>query len=374
MILEGLRQFAFRNLATGALAFEPGVTAIVGPNAAGKSNLLDAAYLASTGALPSGTVGDALRWGEAEGFVAADLRREGVASQVHVGLAAGRKVVRLDGQAVRRGDVARHFAAVRMTPQDADLVHGSPSRRRGWLDDLLDRLSPRHAALAREYARVLEQRNAGLKTGAAADLVAVLGQRLAAVGDEIGDLRARAVARVDAVAAEVYGDVAGGAKRFAVALERSQGDAPLEVALRASAAEERARGVTVVGPHRDDLALTLDGRAVQTFGSRGEARTAALALRVAELRLLEEKHGAAPLLLLDDFSAELDADRRAYLLALSGRLPQALVSGTEAPPHATRVLRVAGGVVTEAGAVEDGAAEDGAAVAATPAGGGADDG
>ncbi len=361
MILEGLRQFAFRNLATGELAFPPGVTAVVGPNAAGKSNLLDACYLATTGDLPSGTVADALRWGEAEGFVAADVRRDDATQRVHVGLAAGRKVVRLDGQTVRRGDVARRFAAVRMTPQDADLVHGSPSRRRGWLDDLLDRLSSRHAALAREYARVLEQRNAGLKSGAAPDLLAVLGERLAAVGDEIGQLRLRAVARVDTVAAEVYGDVAGGAKRYGVALVRAQGDAPLAEALRATAAEERARGVTVVGPHRDDLALTLDGRAVQTFGSRGEARTAALALRVAELRLLEEKHGAAPLLLLDDFSAELDADRRAYLLALSGRLPQALVSGTEPPPHAARVLRIAAGVVREDDGEADVAGEDGGA-------------
>jgi len=123
----------------------------------------------------------------------------------------------------------------------------------------------------------------------------------------------------------------------------------LRDALIASAAEERARGVTVVGPHRDDLAVQLDGRSVQTFGSRGEARTAAMALRVAELRLLEELHGEPPILLLDDFSAELDADRRNYLLSLSQRLPQALVSGTEPPPHATRILKIASGVVTEDG-------------------------
>ena len=347
VILRALRQYAFRNLRDSELSFGPGVTAIVGPNAAGKSNLLDACYLASSADLPEGRIRDALRWGEEEGFVAARIERRDAAVEVHVGLAAGRKVVRLDGQSARRSDVARVAAAVRITPQDAELVHGGPSQRRAWLDDLLGRLSARYAALQREYGKVLEQRNAGLRSGAADALLDVFADRLAQLGDEIGELRARAVARAAELASAAYADIASGGAAFGLRLERSQGEAPLREALAARAAEERARGVTVVGPHRDELALELEGRSVQTYGSRGEARTASLALRVAELRLLEEKHGEAPIVLLDDFSAELDADRRAYLLDLSGRHPQALVSGTEAPPHAERVLRIAGGEVRE---------------------------
>jgi len=250
---------------------------------------------------------------------------------------------------VRQGDVARVSAAVRITPEDADLVHGAPALRRGWLDDLLRRLSRRYGALMREYAKVLEQRNAGLREGVDGVLLDVFSDRLAEVGDEIGALRARAMVRVDALARDVYGEVAGDAKTLDVALARSQGELSLREALRASEREERARGVTVVGPHRDDVALTLEGRSVQTFGSRGEARTAAMALRVAELRLLEELHGEPPILLLDDFSAELDAHRRTYLLSLSQRLPQALVSGTEPAPHAGRLLQIAEGRVREDG-------------------------
>jgi len=346
VILRSLRQYGFRNLTAAELQFEPGVTAIVGPNAAGKSNLLDACYLAASGDLPDGRIRDALTWGIDEGFVAARIVHDGGVADVHVGLAAGRKLVRLDGRSVRRSDLARVTAAVRITPQDVEIVHGGPSQRRGWLDDLLDRLSPRHAALSREYGRVLEQRNAALRNGADADLIAVFSDRLAELGDEIGELRVRAVRRADELAREVYAEVAAGAKSLSVRLNRSQGDRELRTALEASAAEERARGVTVVGPHRDDLLLELDGRSVQTFGSRGEARTTALALRVAELRLLEEKHGEPPLLLLDDFSAELDSQRRAYLVALSGRGPQALVSGTEPPTHADRTLCIAEGAVT----------------------------
>lgn len=343
MILRALRQYGFRNLVTPELSLGPGVTAVVGPNAAGKSNLLDACYLASSGDLPGGRIRDALRWGQDEGFVAARVEHADGISDVHVGLAAGRKLLRLDGQTVRQSDLARVSAAVRITPEDAEIVHGGPSGRRAWLDDLLNRLSPRHAALSREYAKVLEQRNAVLRGPVDATLLAVFSDRLADLGDEIGDLRVRAVHRADELARSLYTDVAGGSKTLSVRLQRAQGERALREALAATAPEERARGATVVGPHRDDLLLELDERSVQTFGSRGEARTAALALRVAEMHLLEEKHREPPILLLDDFSAELDADRRAYLLELSGRRPQALVSGTEPPPHAGRRLLIEAG-------------------------------
>jgi DNA replication and repair protein RecF len=349
VILRGLRQYGFRNLATAELAFGTGITAVVGPNAAGKSNLLDACYLAASGDLPTGRIADALRWGLEEGFVAARIEHDDGTSEVHVGLAPGRKLLRLDGQNVRRTDLARVTAAVRITPEDAEMVHGGPAGRRAWMDDLLGRLSPRHAALAREYAKRLEQRNAALRGGADPALLEAFGGPLADIGDELVDLRARLVRRASELAGETYRGVAGDAPELTLRLLRSQGDRPLAEALAASEAEERARGVTVVGPHRDDLAIELNGRSVQTFGSRGEARTAALALRAAELRMLEEKHREPPLLLLDDFSAELDADRRRYLLALTERGPQALVSGTDAPPHAERVLRVADGEVREDG-------------------------
>ena len=108
-----------------------------------------------------------------------------------------------------------------------------------------------------------------------------------------------------------------------------------------------ARGATSVGPHRDDLTLALDGMELRSYGSRGEARTAALALRVAEYRLLSERHGEAPVLLVDDFSAELDADRRAYLLSLTAGTPQAIVTGTEAPPHRDALYRVTAGAIEQ---------------------------
>jgi DNA replication and repair protein RecF len=332
VLLQSLSQINFRNLLTPRLEFSAGITAIVGQNAAGKSNVLDAIYLGCTGTLPAGRLADTIRLGESEGFVGVKVARcDGVVS-VEVGLSPGRKTLRLDGQTVRTLELAKVVAAVLITPHDSTLIHGPPSGRRDYLDSLLGRLSLRYALLLREYSRVIEQRNALLKTSYDASSLAIWTERLVTLGTEIMALRTRALKRIAAIAETSYQAISGSPKQLAVRLSNDDA-ARLKDRLVASAAEERARGMTVVGPHRDDLVLELNGLSVQTYGSRGEARTAALALRVAEYRLLEEKHGEAPILLLDDFTAELDADRRSYLLALAATAPQALISGTETPPQ-----------------------------------------
>lgn len=341
MLLRALSQLSFRNLVTPRLTFGPGVTAVVGRNAAGKSNVLEAAYLGCTGELPYGRIAETVRIGESEGFVSATLERDDGTISTQIGLSPGKKLIRLDGQSVRTFELAKVSAAVLITPEDADLVHGPPAQRRHYLDTLLSKLSVRYALLHREYSRVVEQRNAALKHHDPA--LAVWTERFIDLGQALGALRARALLKIAAIAQETYAEISGDDKPLGVALTGNHES--LADALAESAFEERARGVTVVGPHREDLLLTLGGHSVQAYGSRGEARTAALALRVAEYQLLSEKHREAPVLLLDDFTAELDAGRREFLLQLAARAPQAIVSGTEAPPHSSAQLFISGGQV-----------------------------
>ena len=353
MELRSVQQLNFRNLRTSRLELGPGVTAVVGRNAAGKSNFLHACYLGLSAELPGGTIAQMLAHGHDEGFVGVEVATDDGARRIHIGLAPGTKKIRVDGQHARASDVHRAAAATLISPEDAQLVHGSPSGRRAYLDTLIARLSPRYGSLLREYARVLEQRNAGLKSPRAVIAVGppdsgetdVWSERFADLGDEILALRRRAVGRISDLAAAAYADIAGDDKRLGVDLAESHPAETVREALRATRDEERARGVTVVGPHRDDLALHLDDHAVDAYGSRGEARTTALALRVAEYTLLGEKHGEAPVLLLDDFTAELDAGRRDFLLRLTADTPQAVVSGTEAPPHADRRFDVRDGAL-----------------------------
>lgn len=345
--LVSLSQLNYRNLITPRVLFSSGINAVTGANASGKSNLLEAIYLACSGELPGGKIAEIIRLGETEGFASVQLEREEGLNTIEIGLAPGKKVIRVDGQGVRALDLAKVTAAVLITPEDAALVHGSPSGRRHYLDSLLARVSLRYALLWREYNRVVEQRNAILKGYPSDPSLAIWSEKFCQLGNEIMRTRSRAVKRVTEVASACYADVSGKDKVLAVSLKSGEQEPDLEASLRASADDERARGVTVVGPHRDDLFITLDGHSVQAYGSRGEARTAALALRVAEYRLLEEKHHEAPVLLLDDFSAELDRHRRGYLLELAASTPQALVTGTEAPPKAEKRFQVRSGEIRE---------------------------
>ncbi len=345
MLLRALSQLNFRNLVTPRITFGPGVTAVVGRNAAGKSNLLEAAYLGCTGELPYGKIAETVRLGETEGYVSVSMERDDGIVSTQIGLAPGRKVIRLDGQTLRTFELAKVSAAVLITPEDADLVHGAPALRRGYLDALLGKLSVRYALLHREYTRVVDQRNAALKHSLkhGDPTLEVWTERFVELGNAVQALRARALVKVAAIAAETYAEVSGDDQPLGVALSGAHEN--LADALAQTALEERARGVSVVGPHRADVSLTLGGHSVQAYGSRGEARTAALSLRVAEYRLLSEKHHEAPVLLLDDFTAELDAGRREFLLRLAARAPQAIVSGTEAPPYAQAQLFISGGQV-----------------------------
>jgi DNA replication and repair protein RecF len=354
MRVRALRQLGFRNLVTERLTFEDGVTAIVGPNAAGKSNLLAALALGAGGGLTTGTIAESLRFGASEGYVRLDVEAADGPHVVEVALSPGRKLLRLDGQTVRAAELARVGAVVQVAPEDVDLVRGPPTRRRGFLDDLLSRTSLRYASVLRAYHRVVEQRNAVLKEPRVLASLPVWDERFVELGGEIRSLRGRAVAGLAPRAAEAYDAIAGTPSALSVSLARA-GDDDLAAALHASQREERARGVTVVGPHRDDLTLTLAGNSIHAYGSRGEARTAALALRVAEFELLEARHGLPPLLLLDDVHAELDASRRAYLVALAGRTPQAIVTATEPPARFDRLWRIADGRLETASEARHGA-------------------
>jgi DNA replication and repair protein RecF len=197
--------------------------------------------------------------------------------------------------------------------------------------------------MLREYLRVVEQRNALLKLNYGDPSLTVWTEKFLELGQELIAVRIRAMKRIRDIAQSTYLDISSDTKTLNLSLLSETQNITLQEALQQSISEEKARGITVVGPHRDDLAIMLNNHSVQSYGSRGEARTASLALRVAEYQLLQEKHGESPILLIDDFTAELDANRRAYLLELASNTPQAIVTGTETPPMYNSLLHVSNG-------------------------------
>lgn len=344
--LLSLSTLNYRNLAGATLALPAGVVSVWGQNGAGKTNLLEAAYLVLTGLSEAGRLDHLVAQGEREAYVRAELERLDGLSVLEVGLGRGRRVMKVDGVKVRTTDLPRG-SAVWIRPEDSQLVLGAPGERRAYLDALLSRLSLRYAHQLGLYERNLAQRNAALRAHEHWGME-VWDTKLSELGAQLMGLRRRVAVRLAELTQAAHAQL-GGTKVLELTLFETTTPETFLTDLRRRRGEELARGSTVVGPHRDDLALRLGGLGASDFASRGEARTVALALRKAELDLLAERYSEPPVLLIDDFSAELDPGRRAFLLQLAASVPQAIVTGTEVAPGAAYTLHAVEGQFIERG-------------------------
>lgn len=360
----------FRNYA--ALRFSPpgGACVFIGENAQGKSNLLEALALLSTGkSFRAARESDLIREGAPAASVSAEVRtRHGEARATclisRIGDGARKKFLR-DGRAVSYGQFIGGVAAVTFMPLDLQLVGGAAGLRRRLLNASLAQCNrPYYRDLA-AYAGVLAQKNAMLRSPAAPDreLFATYNEQLAETGARIAGARAAYVRKLAAEAGAVHARWVGASPELGVSYRPTPAyasEAPdaiantLRAALTAAAPFEAKRRLALVGPHRDDLALTLGGRSLARFGSQGQQRTAVLALKAAEYALLHAAAGEPPVLLLDDVLSELDAARRyAFLSSLDG-FDQAFITATELPdlPRGVlgSVIEIRNGVLEAAGA------------------------
>lgn len=365
MRLTRLRLVQFRNHARTELVPEPGINLLVGANAQGKSTLLEAVQLAATGrSHRSSRDLELIRWGDAWARVRVQTTRAVRDEEIDIGLrsnlagtAAGHAVkeFRVNGVPVRRGDVFGHLLAVTVCPLDELIVTGSPAHRRRLLDILLSQLSPAYYYAAQRYARVLVQRNQILRARRSQEL-GVWDEQAAALGATVISRRRDVVARLAADAGTIYTRLAGGREVLTVEyLPAVAGGSEEELfahaidAFRLRRPVELARGATMVGPHRDDIRLQLDGRELRLFGSRGQQQMAMLAVRLAERQLLAAATGEQPVLLLDDVLMALDEQRQQFLLDQLAD-GQSLVTVTTlatllASPPLAAVFAIAGGTV-----------------------------
>jgi DNA replication and repair protein RecF len=365
MRLTRLRLVQFRNHARTELLPGPGINLLVGANAQGKSTLLEAVQLAATGrSHRSSRDLELIGWGETWARVRAQTSRAVRDEEIDVGLrsnltetspAHAVKAFRVNGVPVRRGELFGHLLAVTASPIDELIVTGSPSYRRRLVDLLLSQLSPAYYYAAQRYARVLAQRNQVLRARRAQELD-VWDEQAAVLGATVISRRRDAVERLAAAAGAIYARLSGGREILTVeylpavsgGTEEELFDQVME-AFRLRRAVELARGATMVGPHRDDVRLQLDGRELRLFGSRGQQQMAMLALRLAERQLLAAATGEQPVLLLDDVLMALDEERQHFLLdhLADG---QSLVTVTTlatllvSPPQAA-AFAIAGGTV-----------------------------
>ncbi|MDH6119662.1 DNA replication and repair protein RecF [Kitasatospora sp. GAS204A] len=366
----------FRSYARVEVPLEPGVSAFVGPNGQGKTNLVEAiGYLSTLGSHRVATDAPLVRQGADRAVVRGSIvdrsRTTLVELEITPGKANRARINRSDN--VRPRDVLGLLRTVLFAPEDLALVKGDPGERRRFLDELLTARAPRLAGVRADYERVLKQRNALLKTaamarrsggGKAADLstLEVWDGHLAQAGAELTAFRLQLVAALGPLVEQAYERLApgGGPTRleyrssFEGGLPGSREEAYQQLleALRAVRKQETERGLTLVGPHRDELSLLLGTLPAKGYASHGESWSFALALRLASYELLRAD-GGEPVLILDDVFAELDARRRDQLAELVADGEQVLVTAAvpEDVPKALAGVRyaVSGGEVTRIG-------------------------
>jgi DNA replication and repair protein RecF len=373
MRVERLELVDFRNHPALTVDLPAGVSVLAGANGVGKTNLLEAVgYLATLGSHRVGQDASLVRAGADAALVRAIAIREGRRVQVDVEIRPGSGVRgRVNGAAVPRArDVLGVVRATMFAPEDLGLIRGDPEERRRFLDVLATQRLPRYLGSRQDYERVLRQRNTLLRSAggrlpaAALATLDVWDEKLATAGAEIWAERLRLVAALMPLVTRAYRQLAARDDLVEATYVSSLGSpaeldpdpAKLAQALRerllADRPRELERGITLSGPHRDDLGLTLRALPARTHASHGEAWSLALALRLGAHRLLAAE-GEEPVLLLDDVFAELDQRRRAQVAEVANAAEQALVTAAMAeglaPGLRATVFHVEPGAVANPG-------------------------
>lgn len=360
MILHHLSLLEFRNYAALQQEFSPALNVVVGPNAQGKSNLLEAVYLLATSKSMRGSKDvDLIRWDHPSSLVSGRILRE-KANDLDLEVALSRtekkSLVVNTVRVTRAMEFIGQLKAVSFSISDLEVVRGEPSRRRRFLDLEISQLSPSYCHALSCYRKVLEQRNRLLKLmrdrslrASVEDNLAAWNEQLIAYGGKIMERRRQFLQALQTHAQPIHATLTEGQERLSVVYEPSfrMPDDPEAIAeayraaLRDVREEERRRQVTVVGPHRDDLTFLVNGRDVRVYGSQGQQRSVALSVKLAEVELMRELSGEFPVCLLDDVFSELDARRRAHLFDVTLNRCQTFLSTTDVELLPAEVLKQA---------------------------------
>lgn len=341
--VERVRLRNFRSYIDQEVYLDPSLTIIYGPNAAGKTNIVEAIQLVTEGSsFRAPSWGDVVRWGGEVARVDLVASGEGRERQVHLEVAGNSRVYTVNSKRIRSAsDVAGPIPCVIFTPNDMRLVKETADRRRDEIDSLGAQLSKSYGKLRAEYGKVVSQRNKLLKDEYPDHLtLAAWTDRLVAVGAALTEHRVKLVERLTPHLTEAFRAIDPN-QQLGVAYQhssysgladgyltstRAEREEHYRDELAAREADELSRRVTLVGPHRDDIVFTIDGRDARTFGSQGQQRTIALAWKLAEVQTVRDISGTSPILLLDDVMSELDESRRKALTTVVGSIAQTVVT------------------------------------------------
>ena len=343
MFIEHLETFRFRNLQRLSFDLGPNTVVLEGPNAQGKTNILEALNVCATGkSFRRAKPRELLCHGAHQGFVKARFSRQGVRHDVEVELSPTRRTVKVDGRGLRRASkLLELINVVAFFPDDLRIIKGSPEERRNFLDRAVANHRSEFVDATLSYGKALKARNSLLRQDSVdRDMIGVYDTQLVEHGLILHRCRQETLTALQPLVVEHFGRVMQSDITLGLGLLSGLPDAAGELdadrfaaALHNSYPRDRARGLTNVGPHRADLNFDLDGQPARQFASQGQQRALVLALKLAEVVYLRARLDCAPILLLDDVSSELDSERTRLLFEVVGGLDsQVWVTTTGAAP------------------------------------------
>ena len=325
MIIKSIELADYRNYEELNLQFDRGTTILYGDNAQGKTNILEAVYLAATTKSHKGSKDrEIIRFGREEAHIRTYLEKEGVETRVDMHLRkAGSKGIAIDGQKIKRAaDLLGLCNVVFFSPEDLGIIKNGPSERRRFVDMELCQLDSIYLNDLNNYNKIVNQRNKLLKdmylSPGLKETLGIWDMQLVAYGSKIIERRRLFVSQLNEIIYEIHKRLSGGKEELKIKYEPDTSAEDFESKLFMNMDRDMRQKMTSVGPHRDDFVFQIGGMDARKYGSQGQQRTAALSLKLAEIELVKKITNDTPVLLLDDVLSELDSSRQQLLLAGMG--------------------------------------------------------
>ncbi|MFW6305877.1 MAG: DNA replication/repair protein RecF [Bacillota bacterium] len=344
MYLEKINLINYRNIKKNIISVSPHINILLGNNGQGKTNLLESIYLMGTGSSHRTNINkELITWEKNKSLVQMLLVKKDYSLKLTLKLEGSSKKVEINNTPLEKfSELIGNLNVVLFSPEDLYLIKGSPSKRRDFINIEVSQVSSYYHHLIKDYNHILRQRNNYLKElkekrSKNYDMLDIWDEKLITTGSKIIEKRLEVIEKLQILARLSHRKITNGSENLSITYESSLGDnlnnIDISVIFRKQLANNRKdevfRGYTLLGPHRDDLVLKINKIDLRKYGSQGQQRTAALALKLAELEFMKSETGEYPVLLLDDVFSELDELRRDTLLNLIAEKIQTFITATD---------------------------------------------
>lgn len=332
MYIQELALSGFRNYSEINITLDKGINIFKGDNAQGKTNILEAIYLCATArSHRTSQEKEVIKWDEDAAHITLDVQKRTFEDKIDFHITQKGKAVAINKIPVAKlGELFGTVTVVMFSPEDLQLIKKSPKERRRFIDIELCQFNKLYYYALKQYYKVLKQRNNALKQythSVDSEMLDVWDMQYVEYAKEVIEKRSEFIKQINTLAKAIHADISGGKEDLEVVYEPNVLAANIEEKVARYRQKDIMTQSSSVGPHRDDLKFLINGMDVKVYGSQGQQRTVVLSMKLAELRLMQENLGEAPILLLDDVLSELDDNRQRYLFAYTENI-QTLITCT----------------------------------------------